>query len=505
MSAATITADTTTYPTNINVRPPLSQKVQALLHWVARTLSFRKLLRNIRLLILALAFVSLILDAITISFGINVMGLSLSDVSTEMAFLLTPDLLAMMMAFVLLVYSSKAACCCCFQVTPEDHEEENEDGGGPESVDGIEPEERRQRGVVDGNFPERISPSSGIHSRTTTITPRIAITAPPDNDPSTTYTEPTHAQDAQEHRRRPTSTDLSFIQSSPSIPPPSSFTTTTTSNNKKTWSRRRLWSYIVFRILFSLGLAALALYWPARQLSPPMGYLPNMGSDPNVEGGPNHVNNYGDEYRNGTSIRGGNNTSQGSGVGSSTTLGNDSSYPFTNYTRASGTHHDYDSHPGLGHGYANNNSSPGTSAGDMDSDDFSPWCAYEKAFGDNQSAVVYCRAKEIRPIVTYVGAIFVVIELCVAAMAGDFSASRSRSAGLGSKNETPERSMEEGSGAVIDRRTRTSYEAVAVETEPGIVLEVDRGAGTESRGGYSRRSGKAVLTTGTSIGSDPQQ
>lgn len=49
------------------------------------------------------------------------------------------------------------------------------------------------------------------------------------------------------------------------------------------------------------------------------------------------------------------------------------------------------------------------------------WCAEEESYGDDESAAVYCRAKVIRPVVTYVWSVFLIVELCIAAMAGDFS------------------------------------------------------------------------------------
>ncbi|KAF9149849.1 hypothetical protein BG015_008341 [Linnemannia schmuckeri] len=51
----------------------------------------------------------------------------------------------------------------------------------------------------------------------------------------------------------------------------------------------------------------------------------------------------------------------------------------------------------------------------------SPWCSEEESYGDDESAAVYCRSKVIRPVVTYVWSVFLIVELCIAAMAGDFS------------------------------------------------------------------------------------
>ncbi|KAF9321099.1 hypothetical protein BG003_003596 [Podila horticola] len=69
-----------------------------------RSLPYKKIALYLRLLILALAFVTLILDAITVSFEVNVMNVDLSEVAAQAAFLFSPDVLAMILFLVLLIY-----------------------------------------------------------------------------------------------------------------------------------------------------------------------------------------------------------------------------------------------------------------------------------------------------------------------------------------------------------------------------------------------------------------
>ncbi|KAG0249422.1 hypothetical protein BG011_009324 [Mortierella polycephala] len=122
--------------------------------------------------------------------------------------------------------------------------------------------------------------------------------------------------------------------------------------------RRNLRLYIVIRVAFSLGLAVLILYWPASGLQPPVGYLPNLT----------------DIHR-------------------------------TSGTKRAPSGHSSSTHPG----------GPGVSVRDDD------WCSLAEAFGDNQSAGVYCRVNAIRPAIAYIWASLTVLELLLAFMALDFS------------------------------------------------------------------------------------
>ncbi|KAG0100151.1 hypothetical protein BGZ93_003855 [Podila epicladia] len=69
-----------------------------------RSLPYKKIALYLRLLILVLAFVTLILDAITLSFEVNVMNLDMDEVAAQAAFLFSPDVLAMVLFLVLLIY-----------------------------------------------------------------------------------------------------------------------------------------------------------------------------------------------------------------------------------------------------------------------------------------------------------------------------------------------------------------------------------------------------------------
>ncbi|KAF8937568.1 hypothetical protein EDD21DRAFT_386091 [Dissophora ornata] len=363
--------------------------------------SFRNLLLCLRLLIFVLAFVTLILDAITISFEVNVMGLGLSEVSTQTALLLTPDLLAMMMVLILVIYSSEAICCCFGNAADLDNSYDGYEDSYDDEVaitrrpfeeresmaqTDQELEEGQEQDFDQGEREERLARSKGkrvafinypedAHYTQHIRTSVVAITTPVDEVDIHDTLSYTHSPAASSVIANSTPQQLprSLALSEPSTP---------TAASKP---GRHRYYYVVFRVLFSLGLAVLALYWPARQMKPPVGYLPNLGYPPHHGNGP-HTGG----ARN--------------GGGSSNTTGGPSDYPIGN-----GINHDPSYRPGKGN--------------DSGSNALSRWCAVEEAFGDSQSAVVYCQVKAIRPGLTYVWAVLVVVELCAAAMAGDFGRS----------------------------------------------------------------------------------
>ncbi|KAF9992835.1 hypothetical protein BGZ80_003256, partial [Entomortierella chlamydospora] len=427
----------------------------------------RKSLRNIRLLILALSFVSLILDAITLSFEVRVMNLDWDTTQTQAAMLLTPDLLAMTMTLVLLMFTSDAICCCfgniddvMEQETMENqyHEEpydyEEEEGEEPvheehhrqyrstdqldysssshrqeqhqeqqqQQQQGLEYKEKKDKGrkqelyeeeeeeeevltrrgkskVAFVNSPEtihetRMDQREAFGTSSPSDTPIIIITdtKTSNNTPNSTSAQPNADADA--------SRSASIIPTPITDEKPEATTTTMeelpeeTVVVDETARSRRL--YTIFRIVFSIGLFVLAIYWPAINSPTPIGHLPNSG-------GPKYPpsrNSYtqGHESTNGTSY----------------------SYGDSNSTMALGART-----RGSGYHNSNPNASPSTK-GKSWSYAYSHFCALEQTFGDNQSASVYCQVKVIRPGVTYAWAVLLIIELCIAASAGDFSKNRGR-------------------------------------------------------------------------------
>ncbi|KAF9169829.1 hypothetical protein BGX21_008742 [Mortierella sp. AD011] len=430
----------------------------------------RKSLRNIRLLILALSFVSLILDAITLSFEVRVMNLDWSTIQKQAAMLLTPDLLAMTMTLVLLMFTSDAICCCFgniedvmeqeaieneYHEEPYDYEEE-EEGEEPlheehqrqyrstdqldysssshhreqhleqqqqqQQQQGLEYKEKKDKGrkqelyeeeeekeeeiltrrrrskVAFVNSPEtihetRMDQREAFGASSPSETPRIIIT---DTKTSNNTLNSISAQpNADAGASRSASTiPIPIVDEKPEA--------TTTMMEElpaetvvvdETARSRRL--YTIFRIVFSIGLFILAIYWPAIDSPTPVGHLPNSG-------GPKYPprNNY----------------AQGRG----STNGTSYSYEDFNRTMALGA-------KTRGSGYHTSHPNTSSSAKDRGwSYGYSHFCALEQTFGDNQSASVYCQVKVIRPGVTYAWAVLLVLELCIAASAGDFSKNRGR-------------------------------------------------------------------------------
>ncbi|KAG0246655.1 hypothetical protein B0O80DRAFT_434221 [Mortierella sp. GBAus27b] len=401
----------TTPTTKPNLRQRLADRISSFL-------SLRKLLRNTRLLILALAFVTLILDAITISFEVNVMGLGLRDVSTQVALLLTPDLFAVCMFSTLLIYSLE-----CFGVSADDDDDYySHDQDGSYHYD-EHTEDKEQEGEESGD--DRIlSDGRGdrrrpLHDQQDTISsegsrpraifngnpvPTIAITT------ASSAHESTPGSQAHPRHRNSISDSASaspLATSPPTIPKEATTSTeleaeaTTSTARIRGWRqyRRTLTLYMILRIFFSLVLAVLALYWPAGQFKAPLGRLPIVGGRLNQEIG----------HHGGTlaalSPRGillpDNHTIDEKG-NTDSLLSPPSPRPH-NFLNRHGNSRDASSDPD-GNNYGSKR-----------------WCGKEESFGDNTSAIVFCRAKEIRPVMTYVWATLVLLELCIAAIAGDFS------------------------------------------------------------------------------------
>ncbi|KAF9180716.1 hypothetical protein BGZ51_004437, partial [Haplosporangium sp. Z 767] len=309
-------------------------------HWlndIRSKIRFKRLLLYARLLILILAFVTLILDAIILSFEINVMDLELSQCAQQAALLLTPDLLSMTMILILLLYPS--ASCCCFGPThsdqdlDQDQEQEHsylehdlEEGQGSEGT--LYPQnDHYQHQQREGDAEKQAFQHSGTQ-QPIDDTQNTATTTPVATATNTT-TVLARAQDEKDQKRK----------------------------------RRNLRLYIVIRVVFSLGLTVLILYWPASGLRPPVGYLPN----------------------------------------------------FTDVHRAPGVKRVPNSR--AANAQSSNTQPGGPGVGGYEDD----WCSLAEAFGDNQSAEVYCRVNAIRPAIAYTWASLIVLELLLAFMALDFS------------------------------------------------------------------------------------
>ncbi|CAO3574655.1 unnamed protein product [Mortierella alpina] len=572
---------TTTTP---NTEDPPSSPTSSIFPSVKRYLSSispRKTLRNLRLLILALAFGTLILDAITLSFEINVMNLDLAQkqVATQAALLFTPDLLAMTMALVLML---RDCFGCCRTRRPRQHHEEYDGSEAYQEQDqeteGHQQQLRQQPEHKDDALPEKGQEQEGAdpqrgenRSRTKTSRRRTARELHQDVSRSSSSSSSNnsienrdidhgqmalaqeqrsskfpgvhvlqqqqqqlqhfhhpqeqlryetnralnHHSETQQpnHTSPPTGLELTAavttsgpldhtkrasipLSSSTTLSTPSPIPTTTTSSaitatvtmttdshsmhtkasstgasQSRTKQRRRKrhsYYYIAFRILFSCGLAVLALYWPASKRKPPLGYLPNLKESQNQhqgDGSDSHDNSSSDS----SSSRGADtqhNSTITSTIVTRALLSYESSrhmdpippIPATGSTsitlrsnkrkRQSPSSHDDDGSSiedsaksdnleNSAAGHYGHSSSEATSPGGRIPPNLRPggpgsggygshWCSLEEAFGDNQSAVVYCQVKDVRPVMTYVWASLILLELCVAYCAGDFAVAGTR-------------------------------------------------------------------------------
>ncbi|KAF9426291.1 hypothetical protein BGZ94_006720 [Podila epigama] len=89
-------------------------------------LPFKKYVRVVRMLVVALAFVGLILDAITVSFQINVMNMEFKQIASHAALLLCPDILALIIFLALVLYPIRFCFSRPYPNDVDDYELENE-------------------------------------------------------------------------------------------------------------------------------------------------------------------------------------------------------------------------------------------------------------------------------------------------------------------------------------------------------------------------------------------
>ncbi|KAF9202937.1 hypothetical protein BGZ49_006956 [Haplosporangium sp. Z 27] len=470
--------------------PTLFQRLRYKINFLYKSVSYstkRRILRYIRLIILLLAFVGLILDAITLSFETNVMNLDWSQISSQAALLLAPDIFAMFLFFLLLIYSSETICCCyespeeeeeyddqyydeqdqqAWSTSQQDHsvsnlhyidsqqEQEYDEKNRKQELDEKEEEDdgevlrrsKRNR-VAFINDPEEsahlhqmsknkvgatfvdttlITPStvttpintngaatnnipntSSYHTRTKTHSPAVSIDVP--TNPPTSSGEASRTISAINPTTTITSAS-SEVESALAMSPAEAENNTSDSPADSTPlpPRRRIFKYYAtLRIILSLGLAALALYWPASQSKAPMGQVPKSGGPKNLEVG-------GDAYK----FDSGNvNEPIFKRTTNNNTTGLGNYHRSGNYTRSRGQG---PTPAGVSNGVGDDGWNYGSGFG------WKHVCAFEHTFGDAQSASVYCRVKSIRPGITYGWAVLVIIELGVAAVVGDLSKSAGR-------------------------------------------------------------------------------
>lgn len=401
--------------------------------------SFKRLLRYLRLIILLLAFATLILDAITLSFEVNVMGLDLSDVATQAGLLLAPDIIAMVMILVLLIYPFMVKLS-----QPVPYVEEPYDYSDDEYYeDDIEEEQSmRAESIRHGSnhHQEEMSEEEVLEAVRATrrrIQQELALHQDPSSR-SRRGRRHREEQQQQEQEQERSSVTISPVLENPvgkngplaqedekadttaaaaatAITLGEERTPSISPSTLKRHQRRRRNIYLTIRLICSFGLAALALYWPASNLKPPMGYMPGLDTYHHRRPPPPpppQPTTTGDMTGNGTS------TSSGGNWGR-----NDTQAWNNNGTGPSSRSWGGGVYNGSGQGRNGTDGQPGSGGGHHGGYG-SRWCQLEEAFGDNQSAIIYCQIKTIRPAMTYVWAILVIVELCIAFMAGDFSSSK---------------------------------------------------------------------------------
>ncbi|KAK3848375.1 MAG: hypothetical protein J3R72DRAFT_428878 [Linnemannia gamsii] len=524
------------------------------------TFSFRKLLIYIRVLILALALVSLILDAITISFQTNVMNLGYEDVSRQAFLILTPDLLAIGMIVFLFVYPSSLCCGSgtggsergvvveeeYYDYDNEEQEEEEEGsqtrngaggggGGGASSVTATAPtaavaatgegvggagntrmatarsqaqqQQQQQQGIPslspatysnyindeEEDSLQRRRPyhnqhqntglplhshqqplplhstshshhtttnlASGTTPTTTTNNGRQQLLHSQDHDRITTTTFDTAATTlsspsiAFPHTAKSTGagtrageTEKHFQEQQPSTLPPggASLAEMIAQEEMDETSRKqkRARLYTIARVVFSLGLTILALYWPAGQFKPNLAGSVGTPAAPVVEGDHQQPQVHGNgsmsfDHLPRTYPPPMPSTKEALPALISVTITTLTPMPTPTTSAIFG------STPGVSSTNSNNvaSTSNGTtifapsSISNFNTKDYyiggrhnrkgrqkeQHGCTDEESYGDDDSATVYCRSRLIRPIVTYIWSVFLVVELCIAALAGDFS------------------------------------------------------------------------------------
>ncbi|KAF9578832.1 hypothetical protein BGW38_005177, partial [Lunasporangiospora selenospora] len=202
--------------------------------------------------------------------------------------------------------------------------------------------------------------------------------------------------------------------------------------------------YIVFRLAFSFGLFALAIYWPIKDLEPPSVDQVNshLNSDTNSDVFPlqrRSVLAVTDEEQ-GNSLL--------SNVRDFRIASADPILQRSTFTRRDEEGDRMESSArsdesaigvNIGHGHK------------------SEWCGPEKAFGDEQSAIVFCHATDIRPIMTYIWAGFLLLELAIAYFEGDLSLKSSPSSSPPlppplSSPGNPDPSTLESQGEILSQR-----------------------------------------------------
>ncbi|KAG0092230.1 hypothetical protein BGZ92_010459 [Podila epicladia] len=434
-----------------------------------RSLPYKKIALYLRLLILVLAFVTLILDAITLSFEVNVMNLDMDEVAAQAAFLFSPDVLAMVLFLVLLIYPMRYCFSRQYDTPHEDmplDEEQDlqanvsETSLGPDTRSRSSSRQKRRSNRGNGSSGSSGSNRSSRSNRSSSDISQDRYHEPKSSrkqgkqraieshgereqqglglDPEMSPRHPYDDYHREPIRTVPTITITMAQTPSPSPPPPPQQPTFPpisspssrssspslekpslspiqgseqqyTQDDQEKKKNRWFYTFVGLRIFFALVLVALALYWPASGRKPPMGY------NPRGDRSKHHRERSWHDGRGGT-------PSLSLAIPSTTTLSSPAVSPTipASTNSISGYNSDSDlefkslmaARINKNHGQGNNNNNRNASE---------HWCSVEESYGDNQSAFVYCQVKHIRPVMVYFWVGLVIVELGMAYMAGELS------------------------------------------------------------------------------------
>ncbi|KAI1314324.1 hypothetical protein EDD11_002265, partial [Mortierella claussenii] len=217
------------------------------------------------------------------------------------------------------------------------------------------------------------------------------------------------------------------------------------------WRRRRSTFYLLLRIVWSVGLVTLTLYWPARQMQFPIGYLPNFnnGETSHLQ----HERDHGNRIEHGNASHG----LVGGGHGWDNNHNSNSNnaqilIPTKTASQYTGSNDDKSGPGGPGGEGTGGVTNDGGGYGSRH------WCAVEQAFGDNQSATVYCQVKTIRPGITYSWAILLIVELGMALVVHGKKRRSVEESGFEEEHELEGQQEEEEEEVVVRRRQRQRLE-----------------------------------------------
>ncbi|KAG0205257.1 hypothetical protein BGX33_008007 [Mortierella sp. NVP41] len=392
------------------------------------------------------------------------MGLDCQDVAKQAFLILTPDLLAIFMILFLFIYPSSFCCGNSTSSRAIVVEEEYYDYDNEGSLEGSQDE-----GVAGGSSVTATALMAAAAERPTTAgTTRSQAQVLPAQGGSGTSVAESSSQEKQQQQQKQESHEGQPAQGASLAEMIAQEEIDETRRKRK---RARI--YTTVRVLFSLGLTILALYWPAGQFKAPTGNLntaPTIGEHQPINGNGSYIYTPPPTPAPTSTIV----SPPPPGQNINNTLNGEAS-------RAS--MHEMGYYVGSRHNRKGRQREQ-------------PWCAEEESYGDDDSAAVYCRVKVIRPVVTYIWAVFLVVELCIAAMAGDFSKHGIRREHRSYDDvEEVEEGQEVAGDAekqVQEQQQHAGSRTMTGQNDQSLAISDGAGAGTAGTPSVTHRQGRTV-------------